>query len=391
MSKFQKQTADVIARNADTVRKLSDSIHDNPELGFNEFHAAASQIAILKAAGFAVENPVGSMPTAFKAESGSGSPAFCLISEYDALPEIGHACGHNLIAATAIAAGLAVKEIMEQEAIPGRLVVMGTPCEESNGGKVILLKENAFAGIDACLMTHPFYATGRDPGNLAVSRYDVIFTGKAAHAASEPEAGINALDAMNLLFCGINAWRQQLQESSRVHGVITEGGIAPNIIPDKTSGFFYLRAVSNTILAAMEKRFRDIAQGAALMTGCECQVVQTTNPYDANIPNEPLNAFAMQTAAQLKMAPEDITQKISTDFANLSQVIPGVSFFFKAVQEHVSLHSKEFEKAAGESFAFEQAMLAAQVIACTAMEYFTNETFRIAVKADFEQRKFQIK
>ena len=391
MSNFQKQIADVIYKNAAMVKAMSDSIHDNPELGFEEFHAADSQIAILKTAGFSIENPAGSMPTAFKAESGGGSPVFCLISEYDALPELGHACGHNLIAASAIAAGLAVKEIMERESIPGRLIVMGTPSEENNGGKIIMLEENVFAGIDACLMAHPFQSTGRDPGDLAVSRYNVIFTGKAAHAAVEPESGINALDATIMLFCGVNAWRQQLHDSSRIHGIITEGGTAPNIIPEKTSSFFYLRAIDNTILDAMEKRFNDIAKGAALMTGCDYQVIKSPHSYDANIPNEPLNAFVMQTATQLELAPEIIQQRISTDFANLTHKIPGISFFFKAVKEKMSLHSKEFEKAAGDIFAFEQSMLAAQVIAITALEYFTNEAFRKAVKADFEQRKFQRK
>ena len=203
----------------------------------------------------------------------------------------------------------------------------------------------------------------------------------------EPESGINALDATIMLFCGVNAWRQQLHDSSRIHGIITEGGTAPNIIPEKTSSFFYLRAIDNTILDAMEKRFNDIAKGAALMTGCDYQVIKSPHSYDANIPNEPLNAFVMQTATQLELAPEIIQQRISTDFANLTHKIPGISFFFKAVKEKMSLHSKEFEKAAGDIFAFEQSMLAAQVIAITALEYFTNEAFRKAVKADFEQRK----
>ncbi|MFA6104472.1 MAG: amidohydrolase [Victivallaceae bacterium] len=387
MIDFQKSTADSINKNASLIKAVSDAIHANPELGFEEFNAAGAQLDLLRNAGFSIKSPAGSLPTSFKAECGKGSPAFCLLSEYDALPELGHACGHNLIAASAIAAGLAVKEVMELEAIPGRLVIMGTPGEETKGGKVIMLAENAFEGIGACAMTHPFHLTGPDPGNLAVSRYDVTFNGKAAHAASEPEAGINALDAINLLFCGINAWRQQLHETSRIHGIITEGGIAPNIIPERAGAFFYIRAVDNTIRDAMEARFKDIVKGAALMTGCDYQCAKVHHSYDANIPNGPLNGLVMELAAQFKMDPQTVSSKISTDFANVTQEIPGVSFFFKATHDPVSLHSREFEKAAGNVFAFDQAMLAARVLAVTALMYLTDGKLREAVKADFERRK----
>jgi len=386
MSDFQKSAADSINKNAPLIKAVSDAIHANPEIGFEEFNAVSAQIDVLKNAGFRVKNPVGSLATSFKAEFGKGSPFFCLLSEYDALPELGHACGHNLIAASAIAAGLAVKEIMAQKSIPGRVVIMGTPGEETRGGKVIMLAENAFEGIDACAMAHPFQVTGKDPGNLAVSRYDVTFTGKAAHAASEPEAGINALDAINLLFCGINAWRQQLHEASRIHGIITEGGIAPNIIPESASAFFYIRAIDNTIRDAMEARFENIVKGAALMTGCDYQCSKIPHSYDANIPNEPLNGLVMELVAQL-MTPQTVSSRISTDFANVTQKIPGVSFFFRATQDQISLHSREFEKASGSVFAFEQAMLAARVLAVTALMYLTDGKLREAVKSDFERRK----
>ena len=387
MIDFQKSAADSVNKNKPLIKAVSDAIHANPELGFEEFNASAAQIDLLKNAGFSIQSPAGSLSTAFKAEFGKGSPAFCLLSEYDALPELGHACGHNLIAASAIAAGIAVKDAMEQESIPGRLVIMGTPGEETKGGKVIMLAENAFEGIDACAMTHPFHVTGQDSGNLAVSRYDVAFAGKAAHAASEPEAGINALDAVNLLFCGINAWRQQLHETSRIHGIITEGGIAPNIIPERAGAFFYIRAVDNTIRDAMETRFKNIVKGAALMTGCSYQCSKIPHSYDANIPNEPLNDVVMELAMRLKMDPQTVSGKVSTDFANVTQQIPGVSFFFRATENQVSLHSREFEKAAGSAFAFDQAMLAARVLAVTVLMYLTDGKLREAVKDDFERRR----
>lgn len=384
MDDFQQRAAVLIAENAPLIKAVADAVHAGPELGFEEFSAAASQIELLKNAGFHVVSPVGSLATAFKAEFGHGSPTFCLLSEYDALPELGHACGHNLIAASALAAGLAVKAIMEQTAIPGRLIIMGTPGEETKGGKVIMLKEKAFAGIDACAMAHPFQVTGLDPGNLAVSRYDVTFIGRAAHAASEPEAGINALDAATLLFAGVNAWRQQLPATSKVHGIIAEGGTAPNIIPEKTSSLFYLRAINNHDRETMETRFENIARGAALMTGCDCQCRQIPYSYDANIPNAPLNALTLDTLKQLQLAPQAIGSRVSTDFANVTRRMPGVSFFFQATSAPASLHSRAFAQAAGREFAFEQAMRAAQVLSAIALAYLTDERLRQAVTADFE-------
>lgn len=369
------------------LRKLSTFIHTHPELGFEEHQACRNQMELLQNAGFAVSMPSKELKTAFKAIAGRGGPVVCICSEYDALPELGHACGHNLIATAAVAAGIAVQNFLASEKIPGRIVVMGTPAEESFGGKIYLERDHAFEGIDCCLMAHPFDASGNDPGNLAVYRFDVKFTGKSAHAASEPEAGINALDAVNLLFAGINAWRQQLPEHARIHGIITSGGTVPNIIPDHAGVFFYVRAADNATCQQMILRFKDIVKGAALMTGCKFRITEPTLPYLANRNNAVLNNQLAEAMSGAGLNVVTLTRKVSTDFANISLICPSASIFFQITRagEHIPLHSPEFQKAAGTDYAFEQALKAAQSIAGTALRYLTDAKFRRSVQDDFEK------
>ncbi|MFA7229724.1 MAG: M20 family metallopeptidase [Victivallaceae bacterium] len=385
---FEDLSSEIIARNMELVKKLSDEIYTHPELGLEEFHAVKFQTAMLREFGFQVSFPCAE-PTAFRAETGEGENCIAILSEYDALPGLGHACGHNLIAGAAIAAALAVKEIMQTYSIPGKLVILGTPAEEGIGGKIHMLKQGVFQGIECCLICHPFHSTGIDHGNLAVSRYEVIFKGKSAHAATDPEKGLNALDAVNLLYAGVNAWRQQLPDSARVHGIITDGGKAPNIIPDRSGVLFYLRAEDNSYRQIMEKRFEDIAKGAALMTGTEHELIRHPNAYDANLPNIPLGNFIFEQAQKLGMNPQlNIRERISTDFGNVSQVIPGVNFFFQVTRDSsTALHSPEFCEIAGTQAAFERAMSAAQVMTLTALSFLTDADFRKTVINDFLQRK----
>jgi len=379
-----------IEANEVEIKKISTFIHNNPEIAFEEKKACKLQVDFLKGNGFEVETPFKELPTAYKAETGKGTPVFCIMSEYDALQEIGHACGHNLIAASALAAGIAMKKAMEKDKIPGKLIVMGTPAEEGRGGKVSLLEKGAFEGIDAAILSHPFNKTITDCGWLSISRFDVIFRGRSAHAAVNPESGLNALDAMNLLFMGIGAWRQQLPESSRLHGVITKGGNLPNIIPDHTEAYFYLRAEKTKIHKAMEERFSNIVKGAALMTGCECELLRLENPYTSNIYNKPFDDqfYDFAEAAGLQPQRAEKTGRISSDFANVSQIMPCSNFFFEITQgKDYPLHSVEFRDAAATDYAFTQAMKIGAVMAATGIKYLTDKTFRQQVRQDFETRK----
>jgi Xaa-Arg dipeptidase len=372
---FSSEIKTVVETQKKELQQISKEIFDNPEIGHEEYNSSKLIANYLKSAGFELQYPYGGLKTAFRADYGQGKPIFCVMCEYDALPGIGHACGHHLIATAAVAAGVAVKEIMERHSLPGTITVLGTPAEESFGGKIDLIEAGAFADIDACILCHPFFQTGIDPGDLAVSRFDVEFKGQAAHAAASPDQGINALDAINLLFGGINAWRQHLPHGSLVHGIISEGGVVANIIPEYTAGNFYLRSLSNEDCADMEERFRNIAKGAALMTGCDYTVKKRRNSYQTNVVNPVLDKFVASKLSEMVMNPEQITSLISTDYGNVSQIIPGCNFFFSICgkKSNVALHSEEFKELAGTPYAFEQCLKAGEVMALTALEFIQNK------------------
>jgi Xaa-Arg dipeptidase len=372
---FSPEVKAVIETQKKALRQISKEIFDNPEIGHEEYNSSKLIANYLQSAGFELQYPYGGLETAFRATYGQGKPNFCIMCEYDALPGIGHACGHHLIATAAVAAGVAVKKIMETHSLSGTVIVLGTPAEEGSGGKVDLIDAGAFADIDACILCHPFCQNGIDPGNLAVSRFDVEFSGQAAHAAAAPDQGINALDAINLLFAGINAWRQHLPDTSRVHGIISAGGVAANIIPEHTAGNFYLRSLSNEDCADMEEHFRNIVKGAALMTGCDYTITKLRNSYQANLPNPVLDEFVNSKLAEMDMAPEQISGRISTDYGNVSQIIPGCNFFFSVCEtkSNAALHSEKFKELAGMPYAFEQCLKAGEVMALTALEFISNK------------------
>lgn len=368
---FTSEIKAVVETRKKELQQMSKEIFGNPEIGHEEYNSSKLIANYLKAAGFELQFPYGGMETAFRATYGQGKPNFCIMCEYDALPGIGHACGHHLIAIAAVAAGIAVRKIMETHSLPGTVTILGTPAEEGAGGKIDLIEAGAFADIDACILCHPFCQNGIDPGDLAVSRFDVEFSGQAAHAAAAPEQGINALDAINLLFAGVNAWRQHLPDTSRVHGIISEGGVVANIIPEYSAGNFYLRSLSNEDCANMEERFRSIAKGAALMTGCDYTVTKIHNSYQANLPNPVLDEFVSAKLAEMDMTPEKINGRISTDYGNVSQIISGCNFFFSVCEakSNAALHSEEFKKLTTMPYAFEQCLKSGEIMALTALEY----------------------
>ena len=270
----------------DEIAPMIKQVGDNPECGFEEKFAAALQIEYLKKQGFDVAAGIGNLETAFCAnwqmpEDKNSSPVVAMLTEYDALPApLGHACGHQLIMGAGLMAAMAVKTLMKKHQIPGRLAVMGCPGEEQRGGKLNIIKANCFSNVDIALLSHPFFRNGVTKNVLAVSRFDVEFFGQSAHASTAPEQGINALDAMTIFMSGLNAWRQQLPPGAKVHGIITNGGTAANVIPDYTAGFYYVRSKSNAEHAVLEQRFTEIAQGAAMVAGCCCKVTRQDNFYN---------------------------------------------------------------------------------------------------------------
>ncbi len=370
------------------LHKLSDEIWRNPETAFEEFFAVEKVTELLKKYGFSVTVPYCGIDTAFRCEFDNGAgPVFAVASEYDALPEIGHGCGHNLICVAGIAAFLATVQFMKDNDIPGKIILLGTPAEEGGGGKVRMAESGCLEGVDAVIMVHPTTRNTPDMGSTANCGIEVVFRGKSAHAASFPENGINALDAVNLLFAGVNTYRQYVPEHVRIHGVILDGGHVPNVIPDYARCRFYLRTADEAWAPVQEKRFRDIVKGAELMTGATAEVSYFRPAYKSRRPNRTMNEEyirCMKDQGVTVFIPERAGRG-SSDFGNFSQLIPGIHAYF-AVSENSEPagHSVDFAVEAGKDFAFENAMRAAVSQASVICRFLTEPEFRKAVRDDFE-------
>ena len=342
---------------ADELVAISRDIHAHPELNYEEHHAAAVLTASLDQHGFAVERATGGIETAFRGRvEGSGvGPTIGILVEYDALPGIGHACGHNLIAISTLGAGIAAKAALGQ--LPGAVVVVGTPAEEGGGGKVRLLEAGVFDDIDIALSSHPKSnrTTVRTAwpldasASLAMVGYRYAFHGESAHAAIAPHDGVNALNAVIGLFNGIDAMRQHVTDDVRMHGVITDGGAAPNIVPDFAAANFMLRARDGVYLRdVVAERVRRIAEGSATITGARLEIEPFYPFYDSVRPNATIAARAEEHARRVGMtltAP-DTGPGIwaSTDFGNVSQVMPSFAMDFAVSTEPVALHTPDMRE-----------------------------------------------
>ena len=369
------------------LRAMADYIWDNPEIAYKEYKACAAQVDFLAKHGFKAESNVYGVETAYttRLDNGDG-PTFAIAAEYDALPEIGHGCGHNLICSAGVAAFLAAAEYMKANNVKGKLILLGTPAEESEAGKVKMLQNNCLDGVDASMMVHPTWRTTKDMGSTACTRYVVEFFGKAAHAAGSPEFGLNALDAILMLFNGINAYRQQMPEFTRIHGVILDAGKMPNIIPDYSRAKFYIRSNKEAWEEKLIERFKDIVKGAALMTGTEYKMTMYSLPYMSRKPNGPMNDMYFELAEELGMNPQVVNElgRGSSDFGNFSHVCPGIHAYFGISDHKIPGHSLEMAEAAHSDFGFDMAMKAASAMAAIALRFLTDAEFRQIVREDFD-------
>ena len=374
-----------IAEAREEIGRVCNDIYEHPELGYNEHRACSLLSDFLRRIGFAVESGVGGVETAFRAVHGNGGPRIAVLAEYDALPGIGHACGHHLISSAAMAAAVGCMRMMRERQGEGTLLIMGSPAEEGLGGKVEMIKRGLFDDVDCALICHPYSATLPDQGALAVSRFDLEFFGVPAHAATAPHKGKNALDAMTLFLSGVNAWRQHLPDTSRVHGVITDGGSVPNIIPAHTKAQFYIRALTVDVQLEMEERFAKIAEGAALMTETTFKLNQQDNPYMPIRKNPALNDFFVSHAPHfgLELSDHNPQGMISTDFGNVSQLMPGANWFFQITDDGAPLHTEEFKRAAGSPFAFAQSLKIGALMAAAAFKAMSEPQFMKTLKEDF--------
>jgi amidohydrolase len=379
---------------------ISLDIHAHPELNYQEFHAAQVLADALERHGFQVERGVGGVETAFRATlqgSNPDGPTVALLAEYDALPGIGHGCGHNLIAMSNLGAGLGMKAVMKS--LPGRLMVLGTPAEEGGGGKIRLLEADVFKGVDVALSSHPSSNHTIIPvdipkdqsWSLAMVGYRYAYHGKAAHAAVVPHEGINALNAVIHLFTGIDALRQHLRDDVRIHGIITDGGKAPNVVPDFAAANFMLRSRDRNYLHEVVDKVRRVAEGAAQLTGARLEILPAHPMYENVRPNEVLVRAARANAEAIGM-PIDATPSgwngggASTDFGNVSQVLPAYYLRFAVSQEPVPGHSTAMTEAAKTALAHDNAIATAKVLALTACDLLADPALVKAARADFVDR-----
>lgn len=318
-------------KNLDSIHKqlteVSDWMYENPELGFNEFKTSEYLVKFIESFNGEVVYPTGNLDTAFEITYGNDGPLVVLCVEYDALPEIGHACGHNIIATASIGAGLAIKDLVNELGI--RVKLLGTPAEEGGGGKIILLENGNFEDAACSMMIHPGYENVVNPTFTTIQQYKVEFFGKDAHAAGAPEEGINALDAQIQLFVNASTYRQQMVSTNRMHGVITNGGFKPNIIPSYTSSEWYLRALNEGDLSKIESDFKNFVNAAAMATKCEVKIESPDYRYTEIDNNKTM--YELYKENSLSVGREMILQSEaarpglgSTDMGNVSLAMPSI-------------------------------------------------------------------
>ncbi len=367
---------------------LSIKIHDNPEPGFKEEKASGWLTEYLAQNGFRVEKGVGGFPTAFKATYGSGKPVIALLAEYDALPELGHACGHNIIAASSTGAAVASKLTVDRYG--GAVVVFGTPAEELFGGKIYLLQAGVFEGIDAAMIVHPGVRDSATNSALACIGINLQFFGKAAHAAAFPEQGINALAAMILAFNAVDSLRQHIQEKARIHGIITSGGESPNIVPAHTAASFLVRAQDLEYLNELKKKFLKCFEGAAMATGARLEYKWDDVVYEPMKRNLVLARLFAQNLESLdrRVDPQESYFGFgSTDVGNVSQVVPAIHPSMAITTPNVLLHSAEFVQAAVSEAGHTGLLDAAKAMAMTIADLLAEPENMASAKAEFYSSK----
>ena len=369
------------------LRHVSLDIHSHPETAFEETRACATLCGLLISSGFEVRRDVSGMATAFIADAGSGEggPRVAFVCEYDALRGMGHACGHNLIGTASAAAGIALLRALREAGIQGQVRVVGSPAEEGGGGKIPLVADGVFDDCDAALILHPADRTMSVMWALACTHWRWAFTGRAAHAAGDPDKGLNALDAFVHAYTGVAMWRQQLLDGTRVHGFIAEGGTAPNIIPERTSGEFLTRAREAAYLNEMNVRFRAIFEAAAAATGCSLELVQE-NTYKDLRSNRVLAERGHLHLEEVGLAPEvsaPWARVGSTDVGDVSYACPTIHPEVAIIHEGVSCHTHEFREAAATEHAHDVMLRGAAALALTGADIIADAAIREAVRTSF--------
>ncbi len=386
MSSDQKSiSSGAIEKCSGELRALSDEIWKNPELGFEEYKAHRLLTNYLENKGFFVDRSYTGIETAFRATFGSGKPNVCVICEYDALPEIGHACGHNLIAEAGIAAGLGLKAVLESGEVNGTLTILGTPAEENKGGKVYLIENGAFEGVDIAMMVHPSPFNELKMAALACIDWKITYTGKAAHAAAFPWEGVNALDAAVLAYTSISALRQQMKPTCRVHGIISNGGAKPNIIPEKSELMYMIRGFKRKETLDLCAKIRSCFESAAQATGCQVTIEEDSKFFEDMNSNDTLAKLFLNNIEQLGILDmvESTGEIGSTDMGNVSYIVPSIHPCYAIGSGEVN-HTREFTAVANTAEAHKATLTVAKAMTHTCIDVLITDGLLEKVKEDFK-------
>jgi len=386
-TKLKEQISRSVDQLSDELEGLSKRIHDNPELCFAEVKACNWLTDFLAKCGYEVERGLAGADTAFRAiiDNGDG-PTIAILCEYDALPGIGHACGHNVIASSGAGAGAALAAVRDQ--LPkGRIHVIGTPAEEGGGGKVKLIEGGIFKDVDCAMMIHGFDRTMLHQDLLGIVRLNLEFTGKASHASADPWEGINALDACVQTYNAVSMLRQQMKPACRIHGIITNGGAAPNIIPEYASALFYIRAPQIDEMWRLHDRVIACAEGAALATGASVKAYQTDYVYEPMKSNRVLlDLFASNMKQNGLIEEASNKDRIgSSDIGNVSQIVPTIHPYVMIAPPGTPIHTREFADAAVKPLARDGMLAAAKTMAMVALDLLSDPNRVTEAKTEFRK------
>lgn len=347
LTRIKEQAKERVADQMSRLEELNRWMHDNPELAYQEHRTSQRLAQTLEGYGFSVEFPAYGLQTAFAARTGVEGPELIICCEYDALPDVGHACGHNIIASAAVGAGLAMRPLVES--LGFRLTVLGTPAEEAYGGKVDLINAGAFEGASASMMIHPSPRDVVDAPFLAITALEVTYHGKEAHAAAYPHRGLNALDAFVQAYVNISTLRQHILYTDKIHGIITEGGQAPNIIPALTRSNWYVRSLDHERLEVLKGRVVSCFEAAALATGCQVEISPSGHGYTELLSNPLLTELYAANSESLgrplgRGADLSPSEAGSTDMGNVSLEVPSIHPMLSLNCAPISNHQPDFTR-----------------------------------------------
>jgi len=389
MSELNQAIVAAIDAVADELIAVSHAIHANPELAFEERFACGLLRDTLAGHGLPVTTGVYTLETALESECGNGAgPRVALLAEYDALPGIGHACGHNIIATTALGAMLGLHAVSDR--LPGTVRLLGTPAEEKGGGKELMARAGAFAGVDAALMIHPAGVNLTAMPCICVAEVEVIYHGRAAHASAMPHRGINALDGLLLAYQAISNLRQHIRDNERIHGIVTDGGQAPNIVPARAAGAFFVRAANEKALAALKPRVQACFEAGAKGAGCEVEVHWANVDYlDLNT-NQPLAETFQRHGEALGrefLTPEKLGGAGSTDMGNVSYRVPSIHPMLACAPPNVVIHHPDFARWAASELGDLAVLDGAKSLALTAAEFLCSKELQVRTRNAFDISK----